>query len=288
MHFLQPLGSTAMESLHRLPLSDDGSIHPSPVSCQEVCSASPAPPPQMDNSLKDSRYVEQMQSLALQQSEATSLSVITNDGDQITISMVSEWQLSMERGGAATHTAERPFGEIERYQGYAIQYRVEGELDEGERQALDQLIGTVSQVANEFFEGDLAGALSELEAFELDTREFTAMAMVMKRSVRYSMVESYREVSEMAPALPVDERSVNLPGLSRFIQDVQQMVRDVDEYLDRILSPEAFVFDLMGRVIERDPRVDQLSDRAVQELHTLLEQIVETMVDDHLTEPLTL
>lgn len=228
-------------------------------------------------------YAEQTQSLQLQQSESTALKIVTNDGDEITLQMRSEWQVAAEYASTYSNSAEgeshSQYAALQQHQGYAIQYQVEGELDEGELEALDQLMKQVSVASDHFFSGNLAGAISELSEFELDTDEFTAMSLQMQRSVTYSMAESYKEVSQMRPSsLPHSSgQPANLLGLSSFVQEMQEMMNQLDEYLERIFEPNQFVGGVLEQAIERDPRSEPFSRERMAEIREFLQLALEEM-----------
>ena len=228
-------------------------------------------------------HAEHTQAFQMQQSGSTSLKIVTQDGDEITLQMHSEWQVSAESGKTYSQNGQgqqySQYASLQQYQGYAIQYQVEGELDEGELEALDKLMEQVSGAANQFFSGDLAGAVSDLSQFELDASEFTQMSLTMQRSVTYSMAEAYKEVSQMAPASPPSsgDKPTNLLGLSSFVHDMQAMMDEVNEHLDRILMPYDFVGGLMEQAIERDPRSDLFGDELMEKIDNFLTQVLDEL-----------
>ena len=218
-------------------------------------------------------YREYAQSFEMERSESTSLQIITADGDKITLNMSSEWQRSASREATVTDSEQSYSIHQQSYQGYNIQYQVEGELDEGELKALDDVMGQLSEVASDFFSGNLAGAISELSTFEMDTSEFTNLSMEMRRSVSYSMVESYREVSEMMPSSVSTGGHGGLHELSDFVQSMLDMIDNVEELLERINKPEEFVGGLMEQAIERDPRSQLFQNDSKSQIHDFLGQV---------------
>lgn len=276
MNIMQPLAYSGMDPVQQFnPFLQQTGQGEAQQERTEVSSRIPSPPTQTDEIMNGLRYAEHAQLFEVQQSGSTSLQIVTNDGDEITISMKSEWQTSAYSGESVSADHHTQYAGVDSYQGYAIQYQVEGELDEGEREALDQLMGKVSSVANEFFSGDMAGTISELENFNLDAGEFSRLSMVMEHRVSYTMAETYQEVSQMhPPSSPQTDAFVNFPALSDFVRDVLEMIDDVNALMDRVLKPEEFVQGLMSQAIERDPRAGLLQSGAMGEIDTFLDQVI--------------
>ncbi len=232
------------------------------------------PSPEISPDKGHLQLVEKMQSVEIHQSGSTSMEIFTNDGDRITINMTSEWGASMSHYQSASALHYREQATLGQYEGYSIQYQVEGELDEEETEALDALMSSVSVAVNDFFNGDLANAISNLERFELDKKEFTSLSLSMERSSTVAMTQAYREVSQMGSGGPhASPAPTNLIGLSAFVQDVQKMVDDVSEYLQRILMPGEFVNGLIGQAIERDPRSHTMEGGLLAEVYEYLDQM---------------
>jgi hypothetical protein len=213
--------------------------------------------------------------LEMQQSGSTALEVKTQDGDTITLQMQSQWQSALYYSENNTPAAQSKQMTMEQFQGYAIQFQVEGELDEEELAALDQVMQQLSVATNHFFNGDLGGAISSLEQFQLDSEEFTSLAIHMERSVSYSMAESYREVSQLSPGSGQLQPAVTggLFGLSDYVNNMLQMMDEVNEQIERILLPEQFVTQLMEQAIERDPRSDTMPQNLLSEIGSFLQQV---------------
>jgi len=83
----------------------------------------------------------------------------------------------------------------------------------------------------------------------------------------------------MAPASPPSsgDKPTNLLGLSSFVHDMQAMMDEVNEHLDRILMPYDFVGGLMEQAIERDPRSDLFGDELMEKIDNFLTQVLDEL-----------
>ncbi len=213
-------------------------------------------------------------SFEMEQSGSTDLQIQTQDGDTITLQMQSQWQMAVEYGETNTASSQSIQAALQQYQGYAIHYQVDGELDEEEQQALNGVMQQLSVTTQHFFSGDLAGAIDSLEEFKLDSETFASISLTMERSVSYNMVEQYQEVNNMAPVqLPTHETSGGLVGLAGFTQNLFQMMDAVNEELERILVPEEFVYELMQQSIYRDPRSSELTGSLMNRVDQFLHEM---------------
>ena len=219
-------------------------------------------------------YSAYNQAIELQQSGTAALQIETQDGDTITLQMQSQWYGALHYSETNTPSTQSKQASLEQYQGYTIHYQVEGELDEAELAALDQVMQQMSVATNHFFNGELDSAISSLNSFQLDAEQFTALSISMQRSVSYSMAESYREVSEMLPGVgSVEPANGGLLGLSDYIHSMLEMMDQVSEEIEQVLMPDRFITEVMQQAIEQDPRSERLTENRLTEFSTFLEQI---------------
>lgn len=220
-------------------------------------------------------YTEHELQFTAQQSGSTELEIKTVDGDLITLKMHTAWQVEIQSEATHSPTEQTQLTAQEQIEAYSIQYQVSGELDEDELQALDQVMKQLSVTAEHFFSGDLPTAITSLDNFQLDASEFTSLSLNMQRSVSYSMMESYKEISQIDPAA-APSYSGGLLGLSDFVNEMMQLMDEVNDHLERLLSPEVLVNSLMQQAIERDPRSNQLPELSKIEIETFLDQITQS------------
>ncbi len=123
--------------------------------------------------------------------ESVDLQVKTNDGDIITLSFSASHSRDLQEG----------FYSDQQSSVYAIQQRysassnfgltIQGELDEGELNALNDLLSEVTELSNEFFEGDFQTAYAMALDFELDFSEFSQFSLDLALTTKAQIVETY-------------------------------------------------------------------------------------------------
>ncbi len=270
MHDLSPFAIGGSDSAHTpFPF-------PHPAIGEPPAKGKPPHPPQeaaqFGPESQQLLYMEHHQSFEMQQSGSTSIEVITNDGDVITLNMATHWQAAIHHGESASANHHSEYAAFEHYQGYAIEFQVEGELDEGEMKALNALMNQVAEVTDDFFAGNLPAAIEHMDKLKLDSSEFDALAVSMQRSISVSMTEAYQSVSEMVPSTPPVSLST-LPNLFNYMEEVDEMVKEVDALFERIQMPDQFVNSLLSQAIERDPRSELFSEQMKSAIDHFLDQI---------------
>ena len=116
------------------------------------------------------------------QARAADISVTTKEGDKVTISQSSYEQQQLHRIESA-YTSSLAMSSLE-MEGFSLQ--VEGDLSEQELADLSSLLEDLSDIAADFFSGDLAGAFTG------------ALSMPEMGSSLYSMDASFTETTLLA------------------------------------------------------------------------------------------
>lgn len=117
--------------------------------------------------------------------KAYEFAVTTADGDQVTVSAYSEF-------------ARSEFGD-QRYERNLFDFTVEGELDEGELMAINDLLGQVNQVADLFFNGNVYSAYEEALEIGFDNPELVQFSFNLAQAQVSRAEETYREVQDLEP-----------------------------------------------------------------------------------------
>lgn len=183
-------------------------------------------------------------------SGAVSLSLRTQDGDII--------QLSFNAATSASESAALVDGSFsylsETSTSSQFSFSINGELDAGEREALNQLLADVSALSDEFFNGDFNKAVDLAMAFEMDASEFSTMALDLSRSTSVSMLESVVTTTE-GSIVPDFEQIMNAhtDGLKAMVEKLLQMMEQAKTFDE----PQQLLADLLSN------QVAQLSSLAV-------------------------
>ena len=137
------------------------------------------------------------------QKNSMSLELMTKDGDKISLSFMQS-SSSFSYGAQEGHQLITAAGFEENL---VWQMDVVGHLDEGEQEALSNLLQDVEKLSNSFFSGDLGGALEQAMQLGFDGNELASMSLNLRQESFSSVSRAYNSVQ---PQLPTPE----LEGLS--------------------------------------------------------------------------
>lgn len=131
--------------------------------------------------------------------ESFSLDLKTQDGDTVKILFANqssqEAQFGYSSDGKGNSSA---IFNLTQSQSSAFQFQVQGDLDEGELEAISKLISDVGEISNEFFNGDVQKAFEIATEFKMDKTELASMNLQLTRTQEYTAASSYRSVQNNA------------------------------------------------------------------------------------------
>jgi hypothetical protein len=126
---------------------------------------------------------------ALMRKQKASLDILTQEGDRVQIRFRSREALSLQSSVAAA--GEVPTGSGISLYAFAagrVEVTLQGELSEGELQAISALMEKVDALATDFFAGDMEAAFASAAALGFDSDQLAgyALRMSLRESVRIS------------------------------------------------------------------------------------------------------
>ena len=172
--------------------------------------------------------------------------VETANGDVVSISARSK-QLYAAEYRASTYASAGSAGAFERFESYSSQssrftLQVNGELDEDELQALDQLLGKVEDLANDFFAGDLDSAMQQALNLGYDTEEIVGYSLNLRQTEVQRVAVAYQQVGPAAAAInPLADR---LQPLGNFARELLDAINIGESFAD----PSRLLADLSEQV----------------------------------------
>lgn len=158
------------------------------------------------------------------QARATSFSfsMVTAEGDRVEIRAEDSRAASLQ-GTATTQNLSASASQ-------SRSWSVSGSLNDSERSAIEQLIGDVDELAEQFFAGDLSGAMASAESLGYDREQILGFSLNLSQSSIQRASETYRGVGRGAgPAQePPQGRDLQqqLVPLGQFARDLQQTLND--------------------------------------------------------------
>ncbi len=173
--------------------------------------------------------------LSAQHSESSSfsLSLTTQDGDQVSIE-ISRLKESNFSGSLAQNGTENSF-ELNQKQSSSSSFSLNiiGELDDDELAAIDALLQNVDAIANNFYSGHLDQAFNLASELEIDRDELSSLNLQLQRTTTTQALASYQTNSQNE--LPSNNNSdpVQLnPGiqLEKLLNDIQGLLTKAYEF----------------------------------------------------------
>lgn len=232
--------------------------------------------------------VTRLEAASYEESRRLALEVTTRDGDTVTVYVArdagaSQLDYAHRDGAGATRVMAAGYHERS-----MVGYQVEGELDAGERKAVDQLLKRVDGIADRFYEGQTQAAFKQAVNLNYDDSELTGFSLSLRHTQTFQAVSAYRAVAETDgdgghPGM--DRGAAN--ALGGFLEDLRALLerpqmperlRDGDD--DGKATREA-VRGLVDERLAADPRAD---DRSAA-LRELLNRLTEGLVNGAGKEP---
>jgi len=139
-------------------------------------------------------------------SESVSLQVNTKDGDRVTINVSRESGASARELYAKNNDGESYQKENTSFARAGLSYQVQGQLDEQELVAIDDFVGQVKNVADEFFQGDVQGALHQGLDLGYDEKQIANFSLDLHQEETRRFTEVYREVAQYSPTGELDDK----------------------------------------------------------------------------------
>ncbi len=131
------------------------------------------------------------------QSNQASIQIITQDGDKIDISYSAFIQAaSSENIAYGGRGFSASFGSSAQ-SSIDFQFRVQGNINEEEQQAINALLDKVGNLAEQFFQGDVQAAFSAAQNIGFDSNELKSFALDFQQSTQAQVTQSYQRTDKI-------------------------------------------------------------------------------------------
>lgn len=175
------------------------------------------------------------------QSNSMTLELMTKDGDKVSLSF-------MQSSSSFSYAAQEGHQQITANgfeQGLAWQMDVVGHLDEGEQEALSNLLQDVEKLSSSFFSGDLGGALEQAMQIGFDGNELASMSLNLHQESFSSVSRAYNSVQ---PKLPTPELEKLSSPLLAYNDDYLSALEKASAFAE----PEKLLNDLVDQLFPED------------------------------------
>jgi hypothetical protein len=213
------------------------------------------------------------------QAETFELSVTTREGDRLRISVAqasANWSqtrvAAASNGDGSALLASSQSGSL---QIGAWQVSVEGELNQQERAALEQLFGQVQELSNKFYAGDLAGAFDRAMALEMDGEQLASMSLRLTQTSVRQATDAYSAVSEQGGKAA----SVANGALFDYAQELLDALRNTTDLLE---NGRGSLQQLLGGGFSLDDRFDASRLEKAEKLNARLLDGLQGLLDSPL------
>nr|WP_281419288.1 DUF5610 domain-containing protein [Marinobacterium ramblicola] len=211
--------------------------------------------------------------------EDMELTMRTQDGDEVTVrfsrSQQQESALAAQRDGEGGLAASFS---LSRSESSEYRFSIEGDLDEGELDALNNLIKDISNLADEFFDGDVQKAFEQSAGLNFDSSELASMSLTMSYSRQYASAVSYEQVQQL-------DQPQDRPGL-RLGHLMKSLAESVGApSLGFLGAPGQFGRELLSGLIQQDSRYQDAPEEQQEAYDSNLSRLIDAVLPLQEREP---
>ncbi|WP_439509388.1 DUF5610 domain-containing protein [Marinimicrobium koreense] len=191
-----------------------------------------------------------------------SFELMTAEGDRVAIQANSSAAVSLSgsgNGSSFSAAASR-----------SLSWSVEGDLNADERSAIESLLGGVDRLAEQFFSGDLNGALESAMSLGYDREQVASFSLNLSQSSIRQVSETYGRSTgkpEQGPGL--QER---LAPLGQFLRGLEATLADASRVS---ANPDMLLLDVAERMLPSDQ-----TETSAQSLRGFMAEMLETLTTD--------
>jgi len=180
-------------------------------------------------------------------SENAAIQITTQDGDVVSFNL-EQIQASFERGELSGDRFGFESTQMAgQYASGSYSYSVDGELDEGEIEALNQLMVQIEGMSDQFFSGDFQGAFQSAMELGFDSQEIAGFTVNLSQT-SIQQVSAYQQVADLGGAEDVGGLASGgrFDPLSQFFDSLQAAFDKADAFS----QPADLVSSLFDRVVD--------------------------------------
>lgn len=187
-----------------------------------------------------------------------SFSLTTKEGDRLTIKATASEGLAVEAGRSTNGSRTTGFYNASYSASQSMSWQVEGDLNEEELQAINDLLGRVNDLAGQFFSGNLDAAFEQAVNLGYDDTQIGKFALNLTQVEIQQVTQAYKAFEPQAANALGDNGAPNL--FSERLLPLGNFVKDLLDTLDRTSffdEPELLVADV-GEKITGDDEMARL------------------------------
>ncbi|PKG39315.1 DUF5610 domain-containing protein [Psychromonas sp. Urea-02u-13] len=161
-----------------------------------------------------------------------SFKFITKEGDQVNITFNSEYLQQNVSVSNLTENGLNHASSQKTSSQTAFSFEVNGELNEDEQQTINKLLGSLQNVSDLFFNGDLEDAFDEAQTISMDPTHLAAFSMDLNRSETVASIKEYQKV------MPGKELAQNFRPINDELTQAYEQAKPfaIEEHLTELLQ----------------------------------------------------
>lgn len=159
-------------------------------------------------------------------------SFTTKEGDQVNITFNSDYlQQSASAFELSENSLDFASSKMSSFQA-AFSFEVNGELNEDEQQAINELMGNLQNVSDLFFEGNIEEAFEQAKEISMDPTHLAAFSMDLQRTETVASIKEYQQV------MPGKEIAQQMMPLNDELEKAYEHAKPfaIEEHLTDLLS----------------------------------------------------
>ncbi len=176
-------------------------------------------------------------------SETFDLQITTRDGDRLHILVAAASANWSQTAAVASSDGSNSLAALSSRSGSlqvgGFQVQVEGELDNEERAALEDLFGQVTDLSKQFYAGDLAGAFDRAMQLDMDGSQLASMSLRLTQTTVRQATDAYSTVAQQGgqAASAVNDSLVDYArGLLNALRTADKVSADGKDTLSQLLD----------------------------------------------------
>lgn len=185
------------------------------------------------------------------QSSSASIDIVTQDGDRVSISYSALIQQVSNQGFSSDEQQSLYVSSSRVSSDISFEFKVQGDLDAGEKQAIDSLLSDLGGIAAQFFDGDVQAAFNSALELDFDGRELKSLAANFEQDTQAQVVETYQRTERLVS--PISDRVESTrqgPGAAvDVLSQLEQLLNQVKEN-DLLNSSENMLKNLLDDMFE--------------------------------------
>lgn len=213
--------------------------------------------------------------------ESTKIEITTNDGDKILIDLFKQQsaqsaQRFMQNEDGSVFSQSRSISAST-----GISYQVQGELDEDEQKAIDDLLKDIAKVSDHFFSGNVQQAFKKAMEMDFDSEELTRFSLDLSYQETRSTAISTYSAYQNQPQEKLPAEQAGFKEMSDFIKQMDHLFQNPFT-INNFADSEQGIADLlkgMNQLLHSDEM-----KKLEKESSTLLDSLLAQLKERHSNE----